>query len=242
MATTLLIGTRCADGVVIASDKWELCDFEVSDQCDIKKADFQADGTRTSLMIAGTSLAPFWERIAQWLFQQDALKPDRPHSLSELMDGAAGLSLGMSVKYPKSSNFDEPMGCIVAGLEHLYSGRAQLYYLGESGLNPTALACLGTASAGALPLADLLLRRPDITTTQACSILPVIFLIVRRLNFSAGEGPSMYIMADDQEAIAFPKDLTRQATRKAITLLQEAPDYVLQYLHGPEYLVSKVER
>ena len=44
--STLIVGTRCTDSVVLAADRRELRGYEPAEQCKVRKIEFQVNDSR----------------------------------------------------------------------------------------------------------------------------------------------------------------------------------------------------
>jgi len=289
---TLIIGTRCTDGVVLAADRRELRGFESSQRCKIRsievrghpnampsyitdKADtvtlkqladrlgiankelrqFLRDffprpsgqkGTRyekftqerakeiegrykdhteqkrhvdleagspASILLAGAGIAAFWDEVV-WSNARKSFDPEIT-MLLHLIDRISFTSIQLSARYQKGS-LDEPLGCVVAGLDDLTGGAASLWYFAGAGFSKTDFICLGSGDAYALPLADLLLRNQPLTIEQAINIMPLIFMLVERVNVSVAGGPDIFIVKDGEQPHQVTISQAKEAREKAI--------------------------
>jgi hypothetical protein len=128
---------------------------------------------------------------------------------------------------------DERLGCVVTGLNNLNSGKAKLYYFAGAGFSETQFICLGSGDAYALPLADVLLNTKDITTNDAVQFLPLIFLMVERVNVSVAGGPDIFIVKDDdtQPVQIENKDIEEARTRGSY-IIKELPGVISRVMNS----------
>ncbi|MFA4835960.1 MAG: DNA-deoxyinosine glycosylase, partial [Dehalococcoidia bacterium] len=301
---TLIIGTRCTDGVVLAADRRELRGFEPAQRCKIRSIEvhghpnarpsfliedantitlkqlavrlgiadkdlrqFLRDffprspeqkrtryeeftreraekiedrykdhtgqkrhrdlevGSPASVLIAGAGVASFWEEVA-WSNAKKSFDPEIT-MLLHLIDRISFTSIQLSARYQKGS-LDEPLGCVVAGLDDLTGGEASLWYFAGAGFSKTDFICLGSGDAYALPLADLLLRNQPLTIEQAINIMPLIFLLVERVNISVAGGPDIFIVKDGMQPHRVDSEKIKQARLKADKLLENNLPRIIQ--------------
>jgi len=301
---TLIIGTRCTDGVVLAADRRELRGFEPAQRCKIRSIEvhghpnarpsflienantitlkqlavrlgiadkelrqFLRDffprspeqkrtryeeftkerakeiedrykdhtgqrrhvelkaGSPASILLAGAGVAAFWDEVA-WSNTKNSFDPEIT-TLLQLIDRISFTSIHLSARYQKGS-LDEPLGCVVAGLDDLTGGAASLWYFAGAGFSKTDFICLGSGDAYALPLAYLLLRNQPLTIEQAINIMPLIFLLVERVNISVAGGPDIFIVEDDKQPHRVESEKIKQARLKTDKFLESNLPLIIQ--------------
>jgi 20S proteasome alpha/beta subunit len=226
---TLIIGKRCLNGVILAADRRELRGLEPKEQCKINYINFEANSAKASALLAGAGVAAFWDEVA-WSMEQ-YLITEADQKSKTFLDIVSGISSGatnLSTRYQRGG-MDERLGCVVAGLNNLNSGKAKLYYFAGAGFSETQFICLGSGDAYALPLADVLLNTKDITTDEAIAFLPLIFLMVERVNVSVAGGPDIFIVKDDNEQpVCIEKENIDESRTRVSYLIKKLPDVIGQ--------------
>ncbi len=237
--STLIIGTRCKDGVVLAADRRELRGYEPTKQSKIRRVELEVGGTKVSVLLAGAGVAAFWDEVA-WSLSHSTkagLEPE-VNTLLDVVDRVSSLSINMAARYQRGS-LDEPLGCVMAGLDRLTTGEAELYCFAGAGFSKTDFICLGSGETYALPVADLLLHQPALSTnqaTQATQIFPFLFLLVERVNLSVGEGLDIFIVRDGEQAVQLAANQVEDTRIKASNLLETLPDAFLKVVENPAIL------
>ncbi|MFA4836194.1 MAG: hypothetical protein WC749_09025 [Dehalococcoidia bacterium] len=246
--STLIIGTRCTDGVVLAADRRELRGFEPAERCKVRKIEYDillpkdesSKGydpralhcrdkyAKVSVLLAGAGVAAFWDEVAWGVSPNyfygtckttDSVHDNKIRTLSDIIDMISLTSINLSGRY-QSGSLDERLGCVVAGLSELTTGAAELWYFAGSGFSKTDFICLGSGDANALPMADLLLRGQGLTTEQTINIMPLIFMLVERVNISVAGGPDIFIVKDGMQPHQVGGKQVEQAKLKAGKLLE----------------------
>jgi len=144
--STLIIGTRCDDRVVLAADRRELRGYEPMEQPKIRQIEIEVDEVKASVLLAGAGVAAFWDKVA-WSLSHSITAGVEPQvkTLLDVVDRISSLSINMSARYQRSS-LDERLGCVVAGLDRLTADTAELYYFAGAGFSKTGFVCLASGS------------------------------------------------------------------------------------------------
>jgi len=91
---------------------------------------------------------------------------------------------------------EEPFGYVLAGLEDLSRGTAKLYTIFGAGLSDVPWACLGSGSAYARSIVDLLLTHGDLKAEDVVKAMPSLFSLVSSVQTTVGGGVNMCIVKD----------------------------------------------
>ena len=252
---TLIIGTRCTDGIILAADRRELRGYEPAERCKVRKIEYDVllpkdesskgfgpralhcrdKYAKVSVLLAGAGVAAFWDEVAWGVSPNyfygtckttESVHDVKIRTLSDIIDMISLTSINLSGRYQRGS-LDEPLGCVVAGLDQLNTGKASLWYFAGAGFSKADFICLGSGDANALPMADLLLRGRGLTTEQAVHIMPLIFMLVERVNISVAGGPDVFIVKDGEQPHQVESDQIKQAKVKANNLLKILPERFL---------------
>lgn len=234
--STLIIGARCSDGVVLAADRRELRGYEPSERCKIRRIEVEGKPAKSAILLAGAGVAAFWDEVA-WSVEQNVKTGSESNidTLLDAVDRISALSINMSARYQRDG-LDERLGCVVGGLEHITTGKAGLYYFAGAGFSKAEFICLGSGGSYALPMADLLLHQKNFTTCQAMQVIPFLFLLVERVNVSVGQGPDIFILKDGEQATQMSNGQVGDARMRASRLLEALPETFLKVVENPEVL------
>lgn len=240
--STLIIAIRCKDGIVLAADRRELRGYEPRELCKIRRIELEIGGQKATVLLAGAGVAAFWDEVA-WSLSHNTEVGGGPEvrTLLDVVNTVSNLSINMSARYQRDG-LDERLGCVVAGLNGLTTGMAESYYFAGAGFSKTEFICLGSGETYALPMADLLLRHPVLSTKQATQILPFLFLLVERVNLSVGGGPDIFVLSDGEQAVQVATnkvELTRMSTSK---LLESLPEAFFKMLEDPMIMQQLLRR
>ncbi len=179
---TLIVGVRCKDGVVVAADRRRLARYEKGPEATkVFKLDCGA-------VLAGAgddavlNEARFFieNRIEESRSQTPAMK------LFDIVEITCSI-VNELVGYYRDK-VEEPFGYVLAGLENLNSGNAKLYTIFGAGLSDVPWACIGSGSAYARPLMDLLLADGSLKTEDAVKVMPTLFSLVSSVQTTVGGG------------------------------------------------------
>ena len=220
---TLIIGKRCCDGVILGADRRSLRGLEPNEQNKINQIRLEIDSVKSQILLAGAGVGAFWEEIA-WSSEHyiNGINEPKVKTFIDAVSGVSLLSTNLSVRY-QHGGMDEQLGCVLAGLDMLNTGKAKLYYFAGVGFSETAFICLGSGSAYALSLAGVLLNATDITTDEAMRFLPLIFLLVERVTVSVAGGPDIFIVKDNEQPVSVPTKHLETSRTTANYLIENVP-------------------
>jgi 20S proteasome alpha/beta subunit len=238
--STLIIGASCSNGLVLAADRRELRGFEPSERSKINKIGIHVGRRKGAVLLAGAGIAAFWDEVA-WSLPRLISGEGEPNSMSllDVVDRISSLSINLSARYQRDG-LDERLGCVVAGLDDIVSGKPELYYFAGAGFSKTDFICLGSGDRYALPMADILLHQKELTIEQAVQAMPFLFLLVERVNLSVGEGPDIFVLRPDRQPIAVPIARLVDDKGRAAALVEELPSVVLKTLESRVISAKKV--
>ena len=226
--STLIIGASCSDGVVLAADRRELRGFEPSERAKINRIGIHVGRRKAAVLLAGAGIAAFWDEVTWSLIRliegEDGVKIK---SLLDVIDRISYLSIYLSARYQRDG-LDERLGCVVAGLEGITSGKPELYHFSGAGFSRADFVCLGSGDRYALPMADVLLHQRPLTTAEAVELMPFLFVTVERVNLSVGEGPDVFVLGLDRQPEAVPTSRLVNGRRRAASLVEELPSVLLR--------------
>lgn len=224
--STLIIGRRCQDGVILAADRRELRGLEPNEQTKIRQINFEASSAKSVALLAGAGVTAFWDEVA-WSSEQclSAEVEPKAKTFLDIVSVISLLATNLSARYQRGG-MDEKLGCVLAGSDNLNSGKAKLYYFAGAGFSETQFICLGSGDAYALPLADVLLKNSDITVEMALKFLPFIFLLVERVTVSVAGGPDIFIIKDNEQPVPVAANHIEESRIKANHLIKELPDII----------------
>lgn len=190
---TLIISTRCQDGVIVAADRRRLARYEKGPEtlklfklaCGVVLAGAGDDAVLNEARI-------FIERrIEEFRSQSPNMK------LFDIVEITCSV-VNELVGYYRDK-VEEPFGYVLAGLENISSGSARLYTIFGAGFSDVPWACLGSGSSYARPLVELLLADGSLHADEAVKTMAPLFTLVSSVQTTVGGGVDICTIKDDQE-------------------------------------------
>ncbi len=190
---TLIISTRCQDGVIVAADRRRLARYEKGPEtlklfklaCGVVLAGAGDDAVLNEARI-------FIERrIEEFRSQSPNMK------LFDIVEITCSV-VNELVGYYRDK-VEEPFGYVLAGLENISSGSARLYTIFGAGFSDVPWACLGSGSSYARPLVELLLADGSLHADEAVKTMAPLFTLVSSVQTTVGGGVDICTIKDEQE-------------------------------------------
>ncbi|MEE9529182.1 MAG: hypothetical protein V3V88_03945 [Dehalococcoidia bacterium] len=190
---TLIISTRCQDGVIVAADRRRLARYEKGPEtlklfklaCGVVLAGAGDDAVLNEARI-------FIERrIEEFRSQSPNVK------LFDIVEITCSV-VNELVGYYRDK-VEEPFGYVLAGLENIRSGSARLYTIFGAGFSDVPWACLGSGSSYARPLVELLLADGSLHADEAVKTMAPLFTLVSSVQTTVGGGVDICTIKDEQE-------------------------------------------
>lgn len=190
---TLIISTRCQDGVIVAADRRRLARYEKGPEtvklfklaCGVVLAGAGDDAVLNEARI-------FIERrIEEFRSQSPNVK------LFDIVEITCSV-VNELVGYYRDK-VEEPFGYVLAGLENISSGIARLYTIFGAGFSDVPWACLGSGSSYARPLVELLLADGSLHADEAVKTMAPLFTLVSSVQTTVGGGVDICTIKDEQE-------------------------------------------
>ena len=190
---TLIISTRCQDGVIVAADRRRLARYEKGPEtlklfklaCGVVLAGAGDDAVLNEARI-------FIERrIEEFRSQSPNMK------LFDIVEITCSV-VNELVGYYRDK-VEEPFGYVLAGLENISSGSARLYTIFGAGFSDVPWACLGSGSSYARPLVELLLADGSLYADEAVKTMAPLFTLVSSVQTTVGGGVDICTIKDEQE-------------------------------------------
>ena len=190
---TLIISTKCRDGVVVAADRRRLARYEKGPET-----------TKLFKLACGVVLAGAGDDA---VLNEARVFIDR--RIEESRSQLAEIKLFDIVEITCSvvnelvgyyrDKIEEPFGYVLAGLEDLSRGTSKLYTIFGAGFSDVPWACLGSGSSYARPLVELLLAQGNLSTEEAAKTMPTLFTLVSNVQTTVGGGVDISIIKDEQD-------------------------------------------
>lgn len=190
---TLIISTRCQDGVIVAADRRRLARYEKGPEtlklfklaCGVVLAGAGDDAVLNEARV-------FIERrIEEFRSQSPNVK------LFDIVEITCSV-VNELVGYYRDK-VEEPFGYVLAGLENISSGSARLYTIFGAGFSDVPWACLGSGSSYARPLVELLLADGSLHADEAVKTMAPLFTLVSSVQTTVGGGVDICTIKDEQE-------------------------------------------
>jgi 20S proteasome alpha/beta subunit len=189
---TLIIGARCLDGAIVASDRRRLARYEKGP--DTKKL----HKLSCSVMMAGAGDEGVLNE-ARFVVERRIGEVQQESTDLTLLDV---VEITSTVVNELASYYrdmvEEPFGFALTGLENLNTGDARLYTIFGGGFLEVPWACFGAGAPYARPLVDLLLAKRNLTMEEAAKVIPAIFTLVSNVQMAVGGGVDICCIRDKQ--------------------------------------------
>ncbi|MEE8471446.1 MAG: hypothetical protein V3S51_08965 [Dehalococcoidia bacterium] len=209
---TLIIGTRCRDGVALTADRRRLMRHEkgpaanklLTLACGVALAGAGDDAVLNEARIL----------IDRRVMELGSQSP--PETLFDIVQITSSV-VNELVGYYRDT-IEEPFGFALAGLENLHSGAAELWTVFGAGLLEVPWACFGAGGSYARPLVELLLAEGDLSTEEAAKVIPVLFTLVSNVQTAVGGGVDTCIVRDGHGPgdVTHRQDVSLDGLRTAI--------------------------
>lgn len=216
---TLIISTRCQDGVIVAADRRRLARYEKGPEtlklfklaCGVVLAGAGDDAVLNEARI-------FIERrIEEFRSQSPNVK------LFDIVEITCSV-VNELVGYYRDK-VEEPFGYVLAGLENISSGSARLYTIFGAGFSDVPWACLGSGSSYARPLVELLLADGSLYADEAVKTMAPLFTLVSSVQTTVGGGVDICAIKDEQETgnIVHNNEVSLEQLKSAILNTMSVP-------------------
>ena len=190
---TLVIGTRCQDGIILAADRRRLARYEKGpDTSKLLKLD-------CGVLLAGAGDDAVLNEARVFIEHRiKGLKSESPQLL--LFDIVkVTMSVVNELVNCYRDKVEESFGYVLAGLDNLSSGQGRIYTIYGAGFSDVPWACIGSGSSYARPLLDLLLADGSLYVDDAAKVMPTIFTLVSNVQTTVGGGIDIGIIKDNQD-------------------------------------------
>jgi len=189
---TLIIGAQCRDGVVLAADRRRLARYEKGPEtmklfklnCGVVLAGAGDDAVLNEARI-------FIEHRAEE--SQSQSQNVKLFDIVEITISVVNELVGLY-----RDKVEESFGFVLAGLENVTNGKAKLYTIFGAGLSDVPWACIGSGSAYARPLVDLLLADGNLNAQDAAKVMPSLYTLVSSVQTTVGGGVDICIVKDGE--------------------------------------------
>lgn len=209
---TLIVGTRCRDGVILAADRRRM-----------SRCERGPSATKLFILSCGVAIAGagddavlnearvFIDRRVKELQNQNSIK-----TLFDVVEVVANV-VNELIGFYKGA-LEEPFGYVLTGLENLDKGKGCLYTVFGAGISDVPWVCIGSGSSYARPLVELMFAPRDLCVDEAAKAIPTIFTLVSNVQMTVGDGIDICIVKDDQgiDAIAHKKEVNLAGLRSVI--------------------------
>lgn len=189
---TLIIGTRCRDGVVLAADRRRLAKYEKGPETN------KLFKLSCGVVLAGAGDDAVLNE-ARILIEHRAEELQGQTSQLRLFDVVEiTISVVNELVNCYRDKVEESFGYVLAGLENIDNGNACLYTVFGAGFSTVPWACLGSGSSYARPLIELLQADGNLITDEATKTMATIFTLVSNVQTTVGGGVDICIIKDSQ--------------------------------------------
>ncbi len=209
---TLIIGSRCQDGVVLAADRRRLARYERGPEtnklfklnCGVALAGAGDDAVLNEAQFFIES------RVEELVSQTPKMK------LFDIVEITVSVVNELVNCY--RDKVEESFGYVLAGLENSSGGNAKLYTIFGAGFSEVPWACIGSGSSYARPIVELLLAGGGLCIDEAAKIMATLFTLVSNVQTTVGDGVDICIIKDNQGTgnITHEEEVSLERLRQAI--------------------------
>jgi len=220
---TLIVGVRCSDGVVLGSDRKVLRGAEVEYSNKVFTINNIAYAVEGLTGVADDFL---------YLFDLELKRRKGVDSLYEAKILAEDIVAELTERY-RDRVQQSPVGILMAGLDNLSYGKAQLYYIhGEGYGERIDFVCSGHGGPYATSLAKFLLDKKLTVDENAKRTAFIISYVAEDVDVSVGGSPVIAMIKDSekqpvQEAVRFLED---NIVEKMVTKAKESKEKLPEFL------------
>lgn len=210
--STLIIAVRANDGVVIGADTKVMRGGEADYATKIHVLGDVAFATEGVTGVADDFLLLLKDKVAQ---------KKGFASLYEAKVLAEDLVFELNARYANRLGTDETIGCVVAGLENITTGKAKLYYLFGRGF-AEAITFRATGSGGpyATGLVKFLHDSKASVEENGRRIAFVIHWVSEAVDTNVGGTPEIAMIRDDDKKISYLSDAEVAKQKKHVELIR----------------------
>ncbi len=212
---TLIIGVKCRDGVVIASDR--KIDRGGETEYSNKVFEFDLGGP---VLFAAEGLTGIRDDFFL-LLETEVQRRKGVDSLYEVKIIVEDIIANLTERYAERVSESSPIGVLMAGLRDLTKGMAMLYYIHAPGYGEqVSFMCTGHGGPYAYPLAKFLFDpsvQPSICIDEAVKRSAfVIAWVGEDVDSTVGGTPQVAILKNDNRKTEAPPDETIKAIEEAM--------------------------
>lgn len=227
--STLIVGAKCKNGVVIAADRRVMRGTEYSEEKKIYKFG--------KVVISFSGLTGLKDKFLGTVEQ--VLRSARALNLSEAIIGVEDTMAALSERYEKRLGEGVRTTALLAGLENLYSGEAKLYHvLGNGYAEEIRFLCIGHGQNYATSIAQGLYQ-PNLSLEKMAEV--AIFLIgwVENVDSSVGGIPDVVLVEKDKEIKEMEKEKIKKIYDNTKQIAKELPKTLFKAIQDPRILEPK---
>lgn len=233
-SSTLIIGARGENGVVMIADKRTMRGLEYKEERKI----FTFYGVVTGFAGLTGLKDKFLETV------EGVLQKTRAMNLHEAIYGIEDTLESICNRYSNRLRGELHIEALSAGLENLTSGKAKLHHIfGNGYAEKVDFLCIGHGAPYATPLGEYLFK-PNLPLEDLIRIGVFLVKWVSNIDTSVGGIPDVVIVKDDEQIKDMDKDEVRAIYKNSEEIAKELPKLLFESLKDPKLLgkVSKKEK
>jgi proteasome alpha subunit len=189
---TLIIGTRCCDGIILAADRRRLARYEKGP--DANKL-FKLD---CGVVLAGAGDDAVLNEARFFIDRRIKEMKNQSHDLKLFDIVEITMSVVNELVNCYRDKVEEPFGYALVGQKNITEGSAKLFTIFGAGFSEVPWACLGSGSSYARPLVELLLSQEDLSYDESVRLMPTLFTLVSSVQTTVGGGVDVCIVRNEK--------------------------------------------
>lgn len=225
-SSTLIIAARCKDGVVMIADRRTMRGTETREEKKINEF------YKVSVAFAG--LTGLRDKFLETV--DGVLQAARAVNLSEAIIGVEDTMALISDRYKTRLGEDAQIIALLAGLEHLNSGKAKLYHIFGSGYaEEIDFLCMGHGARYATSIAQGIYHQ-GLTMETMAEIGIFIVNWVEELDSSVGGIPDVVFVKDEKGIDDMDREKIGEIYKKASEVTKKIPKLLPKAIGNPKLL------
>jgi len=227
--STLIIGARCENGVVMVADRRTMRGTEYREEKKIQEF--------YKVIIAFAGLTGLKDKFLEMV--EGVLRSTRAVNLSEAIIGVEDTMEAISDRYKERLEEEAQIVALLAGLEHLTSGKARLYHVfGNGYAEEVDFLCIGHGQPYATSLAQGLYR-PNLTMERMAEIGIFLTTWVEQVDSSVGGVPDVVFVENDKGIKNMERKKVEEIYNNALEITKKLPELLLKAIQDPKILESR---
>ncbi len=228
-SSTLIVAAKCRDGVVMIADKRAMRGTEYKEEKKIYEF--------YKVVIAFAGLTGLKDKFLEMV--EGVLRSARALNLGEAIIGVEDTMALLSNRYRERLRGEAHIVALLAGLEHLTSGKAKLYHVfGNGYAEEVDFLCIGHGAPYATSLAQGLYQS-NISMEEMAEIGIFLSSWVENVDSSVGGVPDVVFVENDKGGKDMERTKVEQIYKNAKEIAKKLPELLPKAIQDPKVLESQ---